>query len=594
MSYIISVLRDNDRGSIRHIARELAFLAKQPGSVGYSRYVDAVAAILTDRSFTVTQYGNLQQLADIRGFGLLEGSKPLTAYLAALKKLVESLPPECSSVLLSEIAAIERRFADKKQPDEPFPAADRQEIKGRVHHLLLIVACTLDICTENDSALAPFVKAVVTHGRKSNIPYLVSGLACLAHSALEKQRFLRHSAPHGGAQCLLATPGLLRLLDNAKIISRDDLEVICKQLQANTASRSKMKDGKVFHQWLVTLDHIQVYIAPGKTNMGQVLRTLTLDMSTIYEKLGILDMIALAKKQGGQALKPLGLEEYQEEEALLLIAEKGLSGISQDRQPASQWLLKQRYSHLLPVYLQKIMAADQYTISPKNKTKLIRLIDQFLESSGSNTFIEARQSPSENPHLQAVYQKRPEFLAGWGRNFKGFSQNISGRLGAGEVLLLTEDPWDLFISGLAMQTCQSPDHNVVYSRALMSYVMDGRNAMIVKKNTRNILGRAVIRIIFDQSANPALFIEQVYPKTKIDEKALFIDAALEIAHQMRLPLYKAGSPEETREELTMLAGRAPFDYFDSANGICPRRDKVVIHGVEVKPAQGLTGNTEES
>ena len=57
-----------------------------------------------------------------------------------------------------------------------------------------------------------------------------------------------------------------------------------------------MKDGKVFHQWLVTLDHIQASTIPGKASTGRVLRALTLNMSTIYETLGLLDMVIMAEK----------------------------------------------------------------------------------------------------------------------------------------------------------------------------------------------------------------------------------------------------------------------------------------------------------
>ena len=169
LSYITSVLRDNDYDyeSIHHIARELAFLAKQPDSVGYDRYVDAVAAILAAPSFTVTEHGKLRQLTDIRGFGLLEGSKPLAAYLAALENLVKTLPREYSSVLLSEITAIERSFADKKQSDDSFTDTDRQEIKKRVHRLLLVIAaCKSSVYIMDASALALFVEAIMTHGNK--------------------------------------------------------------------------------------------------------------------------------------------------------------------------------------------------------------------------------------------------------------------------------------------------------------------------------------------------------------------------------------------------------------------------------------------
>ncbi|WP_257294540.1 hypothetical protein [Endozoicomonas sp. YOMI1] len=98
---------------------------------------------------------------------------------------------------------------------------------------------------------------------------------------------------------------------------------------------------------------------------------------------------------------------------------------------------------------------------------------------------ETRQSPLNNPHLQAVYQKYHQFKAGWGANFSNFSKEASNKLlSPGETLELTENPWDLFISGLEVNTCQSPEAMPRDNIGLMSYVMDGRNAMIVRKSKK--------------------------------------------------------------------------------------------------------------
>ena len=155
--------------------------------------------------------------------------------------------------------------------------------------------------------------------------------------------------------------------------------------------------------------------------------------------------------------------------------------------------------------------------------------------------------------------------------------------------MLTEDPWDLFVSGLEIKSCLSPDKGVWHTKALMGYVMDGRNAMIVIKNKKgNILSRAVIRMMLDKSFKPALFIEWPYP-FNLDNASLFMDAALEIAQHMRLPLYQDGSLQDQEETLTMLAGRAPFDNFNSIIGVRAREDKIHFQGVEVKPGQAERG-----
>ncbi len=163
-------------------------------------------------------------------------------------------------------------------------------------------------------------------------------------------------------------------------------------------------------------------------------------------------------------------------------------------------------------------------------------------------------------HLQAVYKKYPRFEAGWGANFSGFSEETRNKLlSQGETLKLTEDPWDLFISGLEVKSCISPDGLHSYRRGLMSYVMDGRNAMIVIKNQKgNILSRSVIRMVLDQDDSPALLLEKGYPD---QSNLLFIDAARDIADEMELPLYRCVDAKKG-EKVKVLEGRAPFDYFD--------------------------------
>ncbi|MGI2028675.1 hypothetical protein [Endozoicomonas acroporae] len=146
-------------------------------------------------------------------------------------------------------------------------------------------------------------------------------------------------------------------------------------------------------------------------------------------------------------------------------------------------------------------------------------------------------------------------------NFSNFSEETRNKLlSRGETLELTEDPWDLFISGLEVKTCQSPEGPPCVNSALMSYVMDGRNAMIVRKNQKGtILSRSVIRMVLDQDDCPVLFLEMGYPDRS---HLLFIDAAREIANAMELPLYHCVDSRKG-EKVKLLEGRAPYDMFDA-------------------------------
>ena len=552
-SYISSILNSNP-AIVAHYVKELCYLSKQPGAVGYARYIDAVANILKTPEQVVSDYKEQKQLSDTRGFSLLQSSKTLAPYLKALKADIENMAPEYSDVLLPEVAGLER--AEKSLTE------NEPNIRALVHRLLLVIAACKSSKQKIDaSLLAPCVQAIMKHRSKQDIPYLISGLARLVQSTPKIQQILGGLRMKGSDHLQLAPLPLLALVpDN---ISEDGLGELCKFLQASGTGKRHIKDSKVFHQWLATLHQASASQVPDKTM--PILTELTKNLT--FEKLGLLHM---AFKQGDRFygfLESIGFS-CPKEGLPLLIAQKGADALGEKSNMVSDWLLKQRYFHLLPCYMASVM---DYC-NKSGDTKLVDLVHEFLKASTNKTFIKNRQSSLNNPHLEAIYQKYPKFKSGWGANFSKFSEDTRNKLlSPGETLELTEDPWDLFISGLEVKTCQSPEGNCSQNLGLMGYVMDGRNAMIVKKSKKgNILSRSLIRMVFDENDHPALFLEMGYPEKS---NLLFIDAAREIADEMKLPLYHRVDSEEDEadEELTLLKGRAPFEYFDTLGSLMARK-----------------------
>ena len=639
-SYIRSVLYcTTDSYCVWHIARELAYLSKQPGSIDYCRYIQAVTDILKTPENIALKFQEVNQLSDIKGFALLESHKTLAPYLAALRANIGSMIPEYSPVLLPEVDRLERKFPKISLPQ------DKPDIKATVHRLLLVIAaCRSSRPLMATSMLTLFVRAIMKHGNKANIPYLISGLARLVQGTAKIQQILGRPGVMGGDHLRMAPLQLLAFVPD--IISENDLEQLCKSLQSSCTRRRLMKDGKVFHQWLATLEQVLASKDKNKAIVRTILKKLT--QSLTYEKLGLLYMafklgtqfnqflesfgfsgqkerlelliaeegvldrmgirwhqeglpvlitrkgllerLGLASQMDGLplliaekgVLEPMGLRcpadrlplliaaegvlesmnfNWQKDGLPLLIAAIGVDALEEDSKEASRWLVKQRYFHLLPLYLASITHSVQ-------QTPVTDLIHEFIKACVNNTFIRNRQSPLDNRHLRTVYKKAPELEAGWRANFPGFSKETRDKLvSPKETLELTEDPWDLFISGHEVNTCQSPNSCSGMNGALMSYVMDGRNAMIVKKNKNgNILSRSIIRLVLDHNDHPALFLEKSYPE-KSD--LLFIDAAREIAAEMKLPLYHFVDREKNKlrlpcETVKFLEGRAPVDYFDAS------------------------------
>ncbi|WP_257255352.1 MULTISPECIES: hypothetical protein [unclassified Endozoicomonas] len=546
MSYIRSVLyiiepNNEVPDNIWHIAKELAYLSKQPASIDYCRYIGAVANVLKAPAPVALQFAKLRQLSDLKGFALLE-SKPLDKYLTVLRANINKMAPEYSQVLLDAVDGLENECARISLPE------GKPDIKAKVHRLLMIIAaCKSSEKIMDASVLNYFVRAIMKHSNKKNIPYLISGLARLVQSTPKIQKILGEPEIKGGDHLRLAPLQWLAFVPDT--ISEDDIQELCASLQASGASRRQMKDGKVFHHWLATLEQALASKVMNKAMVMPILKQLT--QSLTYEKLVWLYMIFNMGERFNTFLDSMGFS-CQKEGLPMLIAEKGMDALVGANKGFSQWLMKQRHYHLLPLYMA--------TMIEEGNREITDLVYEFIETSTNNTFIRSRQSPQNNPHLQAVYKDFPQFKAGWRANFSDFSEKTRNKLlSREETLELTEDPWDLFISGLEVKTCLSPDGLKSYRSGLMSYVMDGRNAMIVKKNQKgNILSRSVIRMVFDQDDRPALFLEKGYPD---GNNLLFIDAAREIAEEMELPLYHCVEAKKG-EELKLLEGRAPFDYFD--------------------------------
>ncbi|WOG27703.1 hypothetical protein [Endozoicomonas sp. 8E] len=565
MSYIRSVLyiiepNNEVPDSIWHIAKELAYLSKQPGSIDYCHYISTLAHCLKTPAPVALQFKELKQLSDIRGFALLE-SKPLDQYLTVLRANIDKIAPEYSRVLLDAVDDLEKECAGISLPE------GKPDIKAKVHRLLMIIAaCKSSKEIMATSVLEHFVRAIMEHGNKKNIPYLIAGLARLVQSTPKIQKILGEPGIKGGEHLRMVPLQWLAFVPD--VLSEDDIEELCKSLQASSGSRRKMKDGKVFHQWLSTLEQVLASEVMNKSMVMLVLKKLT--QSLTYEKLGWLYMVFSMGDRFNQFLDIMGFS-CQKEGLPLLIAEKGADALVGVNKGFSQWLMKQRHHHLLPFYMASMIE--------EGNAAVINLTHQFIETSVNNTFIQSRQSPLHNPHLQAIYEKYPRFEAGWGANFSGFSEETRNKLlSSGETLRLTENPWDLFISGLEVKSCLSPDGMQCHRSGLMSYVMDGRNAMIVIKNQKgNILSRSVIRMVLDQEDRPALLLEKGYPD---QSNLLFIDAARDIAGEMGLPLYHYVDAKTGKKGMIkLLEGRAPFDYFD-AFPLLKERQKLTITDVQ--------------
>jgi len=142
------------------------------------------------------------------------------------------------------------------------------------------------------------------------------------------------------------------------------------------------------------------------------------------------------------------------------------------------------------------------------------------------------------------------------------------------------DAWeDLLLMGTEVRnSCQTITGSVYYNKCLLAYILDGKNKlMLIKDSDKKIVGRVILRILWDKATQkPVLFMERLY-KQRADqpfEQPIF-EACKAKAKQMGLPLLASRKdyPGLTQNQpiypnsIQSLEGPAPYEYVDALGDI---------------------------
>ena len=583
MPYLQTILDNGHHSYYQWFARDIVWHLNNSGSAAeYTRFFQGVVSVIDHT--TSSPLGceavreiidNLLPLTQTLYVRLNVAGHKFPLFMQAFADFVAPLRPVYRRALTELMSAMKKELTSGLNGDD-----------GESGHLLcserlsrfLLLARLCAPFAEPGTELQPYLRAIIASRERSNLHRLINALTGLLHCNHETQAIFSPSGITGGDLPILARLALAPLRQH-QLLSDDELKGICDNLNGRS-SREQLKNVVVFNQWLVTTEKLGLYTLSSGFSVGQVFLGLTQDMTNILTRLGyIFAVVQIAStrvthEEGSKILRLLGLDQRLTGEALGEVLEQVVDGFAQHPSPVCQWLWQQRYPHLLPLYVNNILSLEE-KFSKEIIAELMGLIELFITSSISGQFVAARHDTRNNPHLAEVYRQRPDLASGWSASFGHFSDGITGQSKRGFTLSLTEDPWDLFVSGFEVKSCMSPGSTSGsgVNRCLMSYVMDGRNAMLVQKNARgNIVRRQLIRLVLvGQPSQPALMLEKVYGTKKKEEALLFCEAAQELAVKLDLPLYRGVRFNDiSHEKLTLLSGRSPFDYFDSAGGVKTR------------------------
>ncbi len=140
------------------------------------------------------------------------------------------------------------------------------------------------------------------------------------------------------------------------------------------------------------------------------------------------------------------------------------------------------------------------------------------------------------------------------------------------------DSWeDMLLMGTEVNSCQDIYGSPLYNKCLLSYILDGKNRiMVAKDSSGKIIGRAVLRVLWDKTQKKqVLFMERLYTRGGNRNNLLrdILEGCKQKAQAMGIPLvasasdYKNLKTDKYPETLYSLGGPAPYEYVDALGGI---------------------------
>jgi hypothetical protein len=200
----------------------------------------------------------------------------------------------------------------------------------------------------------------------------------------------------------------------------------------------------------------------------------------------------------------------------------------------------------------------QYVAKMKqlNDPRVMECLSLFIHSVLDNTFPEVRYDVALNPHLK---QLSHEILVQWRQPLVEVT--------TGDFRIIdTDEPNHILLCGSDVaDSCQRVDGDPKLNKGLLGYLMNGQTRLlaVVDKKGR-IVARCMIRLLFDDQGNPALFQENLYGDRKYTGR--IEECAKAKARAMNLPLMVLAPWGVLPTLLRSIGGRSPYEFSDGAAG----------------------------
>ncbi len=337
--------------------------------------------------------------------------------------------------------------------------------------------------------------------------------------------------------------------------------------------------------------------------INELINNLTKESDlSITDQSNLLEIVFINPEKGkteSQKIYQKRMEKHREDQSFLIAyilgiiafdASKQLEGISDAETIKNRWNIEMgkffeltdpaminkmnalfgasgRFPAALFLYFGKLLSLDQ----DKETRNSIKLLKQFTQDVIDGSFPKMRYSFKNNPHLETISKDNSSLLDQW-------RTPVKVPLGEG-FTLEDSDQWeDLLLSGTEVhESCQHIMKDANLSICLISYLIDGKNRLILIRNKQGkIVHRTFLRILWDRKKKtPVLFMERSYSNGTHPELAKKIEeGCIAKARAMNLPLlaitkdypHLKSRPKYTGS-IESLGNEVPFEYVDAGGGM---------------------------
>lgn len=268
-------------------------------------------------------------------------------------------------------------------------------------------------------------------------------------------------------------------------------------------------------------------------------------------------------------------------------------------------------------------AARLQTLAQEERDRLMPLLGKFVCAVLDGTYPQVRYSFTDNLHLKTVFSGREELLKKWQTplpikigsqesledhpevddgtfrtcstilnpkavmELQRLSPSVTDLEGIASILEISEsftiedtDAWeDCAMMGTEVDnSCLNVHRAPGYNKCLVSPFCDGKIRLIVARENSSgkIIGRVVLRILWDTNNNPVLFVEKLYTKKGVNHRLIrqsILEGCKQKAQSLGVALtlsandYTDFNAIKYPGALKALGGPAPYEYVDALGGI---------------------------